>query len=414
MNLKSLSVLSATAVLACSIACEKSPARPTAVESTAASASAATDARTGVTLTSPVILSPAENAPIKFGNQPIPLVIRNAVTTGRSALTYTFEVATDSGFGSMVFSKDNVSQGANGQTSFAIDKLPGDKVYYWRARSNSRGTAGPNTRTRAFSIGPEATLQTPDQNAPADNGTAPESPVLSVNNVQRSGPTGQISYHFEISEQQDFSSIVYSGNEDERSDQRVTSHTVQTRLDEKSYFWRVQAIDSATAVTTPFSNGRAFRVQLFNLHDATIVDNPQDLANWAETAAITRIDFTPSAMIVDFNKRTGPGKWPESGFGNGGIQYTLGMCLNINAHWYCSAPIQFWDGRDLEASGLPSQVGINWFYDNRWGPMKGHQPRQGEIVGFFVGQGNLRDNGKTSVKERSNVVLLPFGGSYRP
>ena len=40
------------------------------------------------------------------------------------------------------------------------------------------------------------------------------------------------------------------------------------------------------------------------------------------------------------------------------------------------------------------------------------QPARGELVGIFVAQGNLRDRGNTSVKERSNVVLVPFGTTY--
>ena len=45
--------------------------------------------------------------------------------------------------------------------------------------------------------------------------------------------------------------------------------------------------------------------------------------------------------------------------------------------------------------------------------MQGYQPSQGEAVGIFVAQGNLRDNGNVSVKERSNVVIMPFGGTYK-
>jgi len=44
--------------------------------------------------------------------------------------------------------------------------------------------------------------------------------------------------------------------------------------------------------------------------------------------------------------------------------------------------------------------------------MSGHQPSNGESIGIFVGQGNLRDNGGSSLKERSNVVIMPFGGQY--
>jgi hypothetical protein len=49
--------------------------------------------------------------------------------------------------------------------------------------------------------------------------------------------------------------------------------------------------------------------------------------------------------------------------------------------------------------------------------MNGYQPRDGELVGVFVAAGNLRDkvdHGSGSyVLERSNVALVPFGGSYR-
>ena len=40
------------------------------------------------------------------------------------------------------------------------------------------------------------------------------------------------------------------------------------------------------------------------------------------------------------------------GDGLGGeLQYTLGMCFNLSGQWFCSAAIQFWFGRDLDASG---------------------------------------------------------------
>ena len=86
------------------------------------------------------------------------------------------------------------------------------------------------------------------------------------------------------------------------------------------------------------------------------------------------------------------------------------MCLNINKQWYCSAAIQFWFGRDLEEGGDVDKIQDDWFYDpKRWGIMSTHQPERGETVGIFVAAGNLRDNGNVIVRERSNVVLLPFG-----
>jgi hypothetical protein len=148
----------------------------------------------------------------------------------------------------------------------------------------------------------------------------------------------------------------------------------------------------------------------FDMTQATMYDNDPGVPFWPVTTSITSVVFTPGAMQVDFDRRTGPNMWPESDFG---VQYTLGICLNISNHWDCSGVVQFWTGRDLDASGIPSEFALTWFYNSRWGPMQGYQPKPGEIVGVFVGQGNLRGNGFSSLKERSNVVMLPFGGSYQ-
>jgi hypothetical protein len=43
--------------------------------------------------------------------------------------------------------------------------------------------------------------------------------------------------------------------------------------------------------------------------------------------------------------------------------------------------------------------------------MTGHQPAPGEQVGFFVTAGDARNNGRVVVKERSNVVVVPFPGA---
>src|SRR6185295_1156633 len=92
----------------------------------------------------------------------------------------------------------------------------------------------------------------------------------------------------------------------------------------------------------------------FDPHAVTFVDNPSDLASWAQTAHITSIDLSTGRICVDHDKRSGPGAWPDAPFGDGSegrCQYTLGLCLQINGTWYGSAVIQFWQGRELEAGG---------------------------------------------------------------
>jgi hypothetical protein len=151
------------------------------------------------------------------------------------------------------------------------------------------------------------------------------------------------------------------------------------------------------------------------LADATIMWSPLDLGSWPITTTITRLELRPTGIHVEFSKQDGPDRWPDvipPGWDEP-VQYTLGMCLYIGEEWYCSAPRRFWYGLE-ESGGPPELYAQNWFYDPaRWGPMAGHQPAVGEIIGFFVAAGECRGKlyGEGSdVKERSNVVLVPMPG----
>src|SRR6478672_3485349 len=150
---KCLSVC-ALALLVAATACTKSsPSRPSEVAADQP-ASSVTDAKSGITLTTPVAASPNNNAQIRFADQPITLTIRNAVTTGSTALTYTFQVAADGAFANIVQTKDNVAAGG-GQTSVVLDKLAGAQTYFWRARANSGSVPGLFPTPRAVAVGPE-------------------------------------------------------------------------------------------------------------------------------------------------------------------------------------------------------------------------------------------------------------------
>ena len=413
MKLKSFCIWSALALLVATTACTKaSPTRPSEASVTAGTA-AVTEAVTGVTITAPAPVSPTVNQQFKYAEQPITLTIKNAVSTGTTARTYTFEVATDAAFASKVFSKDGVAEGS-GQTSLKIDTLPGPsaKSYFWRARASSGTLTGPYSAALGLGIGAAVTLSTPVLASPGAGATVGGQPTLTVNNVQRTGPAGQLVYRFEVSATSSFASLLAATSVVEQGDGTTTT-TINANLGNGNYFWRVQASDPANAITTAFSAASPFTVQLFSIAQATIWNNPGDFQSWAETARITSIDFTDGAMLVDFDRRDGPGRWPDVGFGSGSLEYTLGMCVNIKGSWHCSATIQFWYGRDLGASGLPSEVGINWWYDQRWGALIGYQPSCGETVGMYVAAGNLRDSGNVILKERSNIVLMPFCGAYR-
>jgi len=415
MKLKSVSVSTALALAIAVSACEKSsPTRPTDVAADASTA-VVVDAKAGVTITAPQPVTPTDGQRFKFGDQGLTLTVKNAAATGSATLTYTFQVASDAAFGSIVYSKDGVTEG-NGQTSLKIDKLAGNKDYFWRARVSNGSLAGPFFKGRTFNIGPEVVLQAPAQMAPANNGQAGGSVVsLTVTNAGRSGPAGQIVYLFEVSDSSAFTNLIGTASVAEQDGQTTAQISAQLAAN-ATYFWRVQATDPSNGITGPFSSVFSFRYVPFDMRQAIIIDSPPALGSWNETAKITRIDFTGDAFLVDFDRRDGADRWRDLDFGDGKggtLQYTLGMCINLGGRgqWYCSAVVQFWHGRDLAASTPPSYVARNWFYDSRWGPLQGYQPSNGETVGLFVGTGNLRDKTFTvcpQICERSNVAMVPW------
>jgi hypothetical protein len=424
---KILIVWSTAVLIASAVACSQQTPAPSAsaaaatVAAGASTARSVTDDLSGVTLTSPTLSTPNAGQSFKFTEQPLTLVVKNAITTGTAALTYTFQVATDAGFASLAFSQDGIAQGANGSTSVTLPKLPGPlaKNYFWRARGSSGGTVGLFTAARTFTIGPEVILAAPVLASPGSGAAVSGTATLTTNNVQRSGPVNAITYRFDLADSSSFSHIVFTTTVPEQAG-AATTVTVNNSLGAGTYFWRVQAFDNASTVSSPLSTASAFTYTPFSLSQATMVSSPFDFANWAETAKITSVTFYNDYFAVDFDKRDGPNRWPDTPFGDGNLEYTLGLCGNIRDHWYCSAAIQFWYGRDLAASAPPRDIGLEWFYDGaRWGPMAGWQPQDGETVGIFVCAGNCRNNDagdRSYVKERSNVAFVPWSnngdGSY--
>src|SRR3989454_6178318 len=150
MRIHELFIPGSIAVCVLVAACSKSaPTQPT---STAAPAEA--DAVTG-SVTVPQAVSPAANAQIRNVDQPVTLVVANAVAT-RGTNAYDFEVSTDTGFATKVATKTGVAEGAGGRTTITLDRLTPNADYYWHARAQAGGTAGPITPRRKISLAPAA------------------------------------------------------------------------------------------------------------------------------------------------------------------------------------------------------------------------------------------------------------------
>jgi len=146
------------------------------------------------------------------------------------------------------------------------------------------------------------------------------------------------------------------------------------------------------------------------LRSATIYASARDVASWPATATITLLDFNANGVRVDFTKKTGVGRWPDvvpPGW-DGPLQYTLWMVVNVNGQWATAGGVEYWYGLD-RSGGPPSMFAQNWYYNPQvWGPLATHQPSVGEEVGFVVTAGDQRAKDVSPVRERSNVVIVPF------
>ena len=383
MKLKSLSMWSAVALLMAAAACSKtSPTRPTSLESTADTASV-TDAVSGITLTTPQLGSPNDGVSFKNVEQPVTLSIKNAVSTGSTALTYTFEVASDSGFASKAFTKDAVAEGSGGTTTLRLDKLAADRTYFWRARASSGSLAGPFTKARTFKVGPEVILQAPVLGDPPTNATVDEQPTLNVNRVARTGPAEQIFYRFEVSDAASFGSVAYAVTVAERTDLTYTPHKIAQILDEKTYFWRVQATDPANAVTSPFSSVAQFRVQKgIDLKKANIVLGPKNIGDWENTAKITDAYWVPEELCI---YHTRLGIWPGVPFFGDARTLVEGnqwVFAFINGQWHGGAADWYRPGQACKGVGAGS-IGRDAFYNPAQEPLHSWVPQSGELFGVM-------------------------------
>ena len=408
MNLKpfSLTVVLAPVVLAA--ACGTSnPTAPAAVAGPGPAPAVLVDAKTGVTIGAGQPVSPAEGKAFKFIEQPVALVLGNGITTGTTALTYTFEVATDAAFASKVYTRDNVAEGAGGQTTLTLDRLAGAKLY-WRARSNAGSVAGPTSAVRSFVIGQEVVLQAPTLLSPLNNVEVNEAPVLVLNNVQRTGPAGEIVYRFEVSETPSFATLVYTATVTEQRG-TVTQHQIVGKPEDKIYYWRARASDAENAVTTAYSATGSFKASTgVDLRTAEIVIGPKNIADWEETAKITDAYFNPAAeQLCIFHTRLG--LWPPALFANDGtlVEGNQWIFARINGKWIGGAADWYKPGQACKGVDAAS-IGRDAFYQTPASPAYSWQPVSGEIFAVMSTTPSRAWPSYKTYDERSNVVLIKW------
>lgn len=101
-----------------------------------------------ITISAPTIVGPNSASPVS-SNQPT-LTVSNVTVSDGSGANYTFQIATDEAFQSLLRQATGVGQGS-GQTSWTPNTLASG-LYFWRARGVASGTDGPWSAVAQFII----------------------------------------------------------------------------------------------------------------------------------------------------------------------------------------------------------------------------------------------------------------------
>ena len=399
----------AAAVCLVGAACSKSSS-PTQPSTTAAATADGAAATASVTVPRPVL--PAAGASIRHVDQPLTLVVANAVITQSAAATYTFEVSTDSGFSTKAYSKGGVAAGSSGQTSLTIDKIAAATSYFWHARAEGGGTTGPFSAARAFTIGPAIVIDSPTLVSPISGTGTSARPTFTATNATRSGPIGALTYKFEIASNSAFSPVLVTGTVNEGSSR--TSFTPSTDLPaETTLFWRVTVTDAANGVSGPTTLAASFITSFaIDLKKVTYLNSP-DVSSWPQTATLSLVEQDGAGDGPVCMSYTDPG-WPDSHwpFGQPGDDPNFGVYANqwyfarIGGTWYGGAGEWIYRGASSCKAGQGTRtIGP----DAGFGPpFSSWVPQVGELVGFMVSSVARNGPVKRTVDERSNVIVQPW------
>jgi hypothetical protein len=384
-------------------------------KSTPAQPSTGTAAVDSVGLTSSVAAprpaQPLNNAQIRNVDQPVTLVAVNALITQGAAGTYTFEVATDAAFATKVQTKDNVAEGASGQTSVRLDALPPAADYYWHARATGGGTTGVFGPSSKFTVGPAVTINAPAPVGPLTGTETGTRPAFRVTNATRQGPAGALTYRFEIATSPTFSSIIAGGTVAEGVNETGFIPLTDLPID-ATLFWRATATDAANGVSSPPSAAHSFTTALaIDLRKVVFLHSP-DVSGWRETGTLHLVEQDGGGVGPMCMSFSDPG-WPDSRwpYGRPGDDPNFGVYANqwyfarIGGTWYGGAGEWIYRGAGVCKAGQGTRtIGP----DSGFGPpFNTWVPKVGELVGYMVSS-VARPGVQRTVDERTNIVLQPW------
>lgn len=391
----------------------------------------------GVSITTPALATPAAGARLLSDQQPITLTINNATSSGVRPISYLFEVASDAGFGTIVASKDGIKPDASGKTSFTLPAALPDKTYFWRARAQDGANTGAYAAPASFTVYTPVIVQRPVPVSPIAVATVTTlTPTLTFRNATRTGPASAITYQVAVfADPPSAATMVWGSWAVAENSSGQTSVDVPAAIltNDKLYYWTVRAVEATTVTdwsefpafkTPPAANGGSGgggstgggtgggsssgggnSSDFASLGQVTIVGGSPDVSGFAVTSRITSLRFSPGNIHLEHTKL---GQWTGVDIGGALQESTLWVFYRINGRWYATGAERWRPGQTDKALSAPSAITNGWFYNGTWAPMNTYYPQVGEQVGFMVVAGSTRVDARTPVRERSNILMIPF------
>jgi len=246
----------------------------------------------GIYVSLPEVLAPGAGLKVDDAEQPIALVVKNPDTNTERQVVLGLEVAFDSGFQNLAFSKDGLAPDAAGRTTVRLDKLPSGRTYYWRVRAgdgaNSSGWSDPFT----FEILNPIVIGVPTPKAPiSGNRASAATPDLVVSNGASAGPYGLLLYQYQVSDTQTFANLVVNGSIYEEPSGETHFGTPVLPGFDTLYFWRVRA-------TNGKYTGEWSRVESFRTPTAPVISPIGPIGGGGLASGVHIFDTSPCNSLT--------------------------------------------------------------------------------------------------------------------
>lgn len=211
----------------------------------------------GVVITQPKLLEPGANQQIRDKDQPFNVVIENPTSSSPRPFALRMQVATDINFSTVVWTRDGIAIGDNGQTRFRMpEKLGSGRVYFWRVMADDGANQSAWSAPRSFEVLMPTRFGAPRPKNPINNqqvsGNRAE---LRVENGEAQGPVGQAYYQFQVARDSAFSNLIV--NEQTPQQGGETRLVTRTLPYSATYYWRARVSDGET--TSSWSDIESFR-----------------------------------------------------------------------------------------------------------------------------------------------------------